>query len=297
MLLALNLLFSIVGIVSFVLFIIVLINSFKHGGILKGILGLITCGLFTFIWGWIQHKKLKMTKIMATWTILTLLGMAGSGTVLAMGISSLMMLPQYLQGIPGMENLKLPNQESKKSTPKINWAKKNSKMNTAKKPGMQKASSPSNGQNVDWSQKAVALRQGDKYTDPNKAISYWSRAISSNQNTAAAYSNRGLAYHELKQYQKAVQDYGQAIKLNPTHAAAYNNRGNSYYEMNQYQLALNDFNHSLKLKPKYARAHMNRGLVYYQMNKTAQACKDFQRSCDQGDCEAMKWAMKNKICR
>ena len=75
----------------------------------------------------------------------------------------------------------------------------------------------------------------------------WNRAISSKQNTAAAYSNRGLAHHELKQYRKAVNDFNAAISKDPRYAAAYNNRGNSYYELNEYELALKDFNQSLKL--------------------------------------------------
>ena len=84
--------------------------------------------------------------------------------------------------------------------------------------------------------------------------------------------------------------------MDPDYAAAYNNRGNSYYELTDYQLALNDFNQSLKIKPKYAKALLNRGLVFYQMDKNVQACKDFQSSCDQGDCDGIKWAIKSGIC-
>ncbi len=105
-------------------------------------------------------------------------------------------------------------------------------------------------QNVDWGQKALGLWQDDKYKDPNEAVDYWNRAILNQQNTVVAFSNRGLAYHELKQYQKAVKDYSAAIKRDPGYAAAYNNRGNSYYELTEYQLALNDFNQSLKLQPQ-----------------------------------------------
>ena len=278
----------IMNLLCLVFFIMVLVKLFKNEGALKGILGFF-CGIYTFIWGWMKHKQLGMTKVMAAWSIIIV---AGIVIVPVMGVSSALMIPQYLQQVSG-GSVKLTSFESSKKTPKINWANKKNKMN----PGQKQVPTPSNGRNVDWSQKALALYQGGKYTDPNKAISYWSRAISSKQNTAAAYSNRGLAYHGLKQYQKAVQDYSQAIKLDPGYAAAYNNRGNSYYELSEYKLALNDFNRSLQIKPKYAKAHLNRGLVYYQMNKTPQACNDFQRSCDQGDCEGIKWAKKNRICK
>jgi regulator of sirC expression with transglutaminase-like and TPR domain len=62
-------------------------------------------------------------------------------------------------------------------------------------------------------------------------------------------------------------------------------------------LALADFNESLRLKPDHSKAHFNRGLVYYQLNNKDQACGDFQRACDLGDCDGIKWAMKNAICK
>jgi len=283
----------IINILCLVFFFIVLVKLFKNEGALKGILGFF-CSIYTFIWGWMKHKQLGMTKIMATWSILTVVGMV---MVPVMGVSTALMIPQYLQEMTGNGSIKLTNLESSQQSPKINWTKKNKKVKSAPESGLKKSTPPLPEQNADWSQKALALWQGSKYTDPNKALNYWSRAISSNQNTAAAYSNRGLAYQDLKQYQKAVADYSQAIKLDPAYAAAYNNRGNSYYALNEYQLALNDFNQSLKLKPQNANAYLNRGLVFYQMAKDAEACNDFQKSCDQGDCDGIKWAMKNGICK
>lgn len=65
---------AIVGIAVFVLFILVLIKLFQNEGTGKGILGLI-CGLYTFIWGWMKHKELNITKIMIAWSALIVLSM------------------------------------------------------------------------------------------------------------------------------------------------------------------------------------------------------------------------------
>jgi len=273
----------IINILCLVFFFVVLVKLFKNEGALKGILGFF-CSIYTFIWGWMKHKQLGMTKIMTTWSILTVVGMV---MVPVMGVSSALMIPQYLQQMSGGGDFKFSNLDSAKKTLKAKLPQKKKTMESDQQVPEQ---------NVDWSQKALALWQGGKYRDPNKAVDYWNRAISGNQNTAVAYSNRGLAYRDLKQYQKAVKDFSEAIKLDPAYAAAYNNRGNAYYELNEYQLALNDFNQSLKYKPQYAKAYLNRGLVFYQMDKNAQACQDFQKSCDQGDCDGIKWAMKNGIC-
>lgn len=61
-----------VGIGSLICFIIVLIKLFQNEGALKGILGLI-CGLYTFIWGWMNADKLGIKNIMLIWTVLILI--------------------------------------------------------------------------------------------------------------------------------------------------------------------------------------------------------------------------------
>lgn len=50
-------------------FIMVLIKLFQENGALHGILGLI-CGLYTFIWGWINANRLNIKNIMIIWTLL-----------------------------------------------------------------------------------------------------------------------------------------------------------------------------------------------------------------------------------
>ena len=139
----------------------------------------------------------------------------------------------------------------------------------------------------------IVLRRGLWGDD---VVRFWGQAIKHKQNTVKAYNNRGLAYHDLKQYELAIKDYSQAIQLDSGYVAAYNNRGNSYYEMANFQEALKDFNQSLQLKPDYSKAHLNRGLAFYQMDKNIQACTEFQKACDLGECDGLKWALKNEMC-
>ena len=58
------------GLASFVCFIIVLIKLFKSKGALHGILGILSCGLYPFIWGWINAATLNIKNIMILWTVL-----------------------------------------------------------------------------------------------------------------------------------------------------------------------------------------------------------------------------------
>jgi len=66
----LGILGTIAGLGCLVCLIIVLIKQFQNGGALHGIIGIITCGLWTFIWGWINSGKLNIRNIMLIWTLL-----------------------------------------------------------------------------------------------------------------------------------------------------------------------------------------------------------------------------------
>jgi hypothetical protein len=59
-----------VGLASLVCFIIVLIKQFQNGGALHGIIGIVTCGIWTMIWGWMNAGKLNIKNLMMIWTLL-----------------------------------------------------------------------------------------------------------------------------------------------------------------------------------------------------------------------------------
>ena len=66
----LSILALVASIGSLICFIIVLIKQFQNGGALHGIIGIITCGIWTFIWGWMNAGKLNIKNIMMIWTLL-----------------------------------------------------------------------------------------------------------------------------------------------------------------------------------------------------------------------------------
>ena len=287
---------GIAEVVGLVLWIIVLIKMFKNEGALKGILGFF-CGIYVFVWGWMKHKQLAMTKTMAVWSLVIVLPML---LMPVMGVSSVLEMQQYVEAYNGNGDAKISKPNSKINLKKKLLAKKKTRktaLKTTKEKTGKQAVTANDKRNVDWSQKAMALWEDSKFKNPQMAVDYWTRAISKKQNTVQAYNNRGIAYHELKQYKKAIKDYSQAIKLDPAFVSAYNNRGNSYYELNKYDLALADYNQSLKRMPDFGKAHLNRGLAYYQLDKTDRACNDFKNAADHGEDDGIKWAKKNAVCK
>jgi len=284
----LGILFPLLSLVGLIVFIIVLIKQFKHGGALQGILGIITCGLWTFIWGWIKHKSLAMTKLMILWTIIQVTPLILFGVF---GAAMMGEMYKMIGEIAGDPKLVMKQNQERTVNPRLN--RNNAR---AKLPKRTVNKAPA-ANNTDWNAAALALWQNGQYNDPDKAKKYWDKAIAANPRLAEAYNNRGLAFYNLKQHQQAIEDFSQAIRINPKYAEAYNNRGNAYYALDQYQQAEADFNQSLQFRPKYARAHLNRGLAFFQMQKVTESCSDFKRACDLGDCDGLQWAMQNGFCK
>lgn len=83
----LGILFLIVCLGSFICWIMVLIKQFQNAGPVHGIIGIITCGIWTLIWGWMNAAKLNIQKLMMIWTVLIViyivLYIAGAGAMMS----------------------------------------------------------------------------------------------------------------------------------------------------------------------------------------------------------------------
>lgn len=281
-----SIIFAVAVIGYLILFVVVLLKSFKEGGFLHGILGIVTGSIYTFVWGWMKSKSLQLAKTMLVWTLMA---------VIAVALPFVFGTQEILAGIPYSDMLGL-TQSSSKSTAKSSLKRLPPQL-------ARKRKAPESQQNVasnadgDWNSKAISMWKNGKYSDPRKALQYLNTAIKEDPKLSEAYNNRGNAYRDLKNFRRALQDYQQAINLNPKFHQAYNNRGNVYFDQNNYQRAIADYNQSIALNPSYDLAYLNRGLAFHQLKNDDLACKDFQKACQLGDCDGMNWAKANGVCR
>ena len=79
------------------------------------------------------------------------------------------------------------------------------------------------------------------------------------QNTSAAYLNRGNAYLSKGQLDNALADYNHAIHLSPSLYMAYINRGTIYDKMGQADKAIEDADTAIRLDPNLGAAYDTRG--------------------------------------
>ncbi len=113
-----------------------------------------------------------------------------------------------------------------------------------------------------------------------QAIADFDRAMQINPGIAVAYYNRGAAYGQLGNFQQAVSDYNRAIEINPEYANAYNSRGVAYRKLGDLRQALSDYNRAIDIDPEHAEARNNRGVAQGALGNRGQAISDLDRAIE-----------------
>jgi lipoprotein NlpI len=137
----------------------------------------------------------------------------------------------------------------------------------------------SHAQSFDNAKNCVAEVQKN---DLDLTIDHCTAAIQSaelsDQELAAAFHNRGLAYYHKKEYDSAIEDYDHAIRLGLKDSDSFYHRGLAYFDKNDYDRAIQDLNQTLKLNPDSVAALQKRGWAYENKNDYDQAIRDYDRA-------------------
>jgi Tfp pilus assembly protein PilF len=290
----LGILIALCLICSLVYWIIVVVRLFKEKGAIHGILGIVI-SLYPFIWGWIKHKELKLTKTMLIWTISYVLAIA-----LSIGMSifvPVMFADKMTKNLPGVMQQSVKRQgivptkrPPRKTIPRV------ARKKAAVQPGAKKTDPKAMTQEQeikmldelikgDGNNAAALYNRAWLYAskkDFEKAVKDYTKAIQVDKGQADIYFNRGLLYMEMKKYDLAVKDFDEAIKLNPRDADAYCNRGGVNNQLGKMDLAIEDYTKALKIRPNDADTFYSRGVVYQFMGNKAKAIEDFKKAAKMG---------------
>jgi tetratricopeptide (TPR) repeat protein len=123
------------------------------------------------------------------------------------------------------------------------------------------------------------------------AIRDFDEALPLNPRYAPAYSFRGAARSEKREYGLAIRDYGMAIVLNPKDDLAYFGRGNAWRATKQYGRALRDYDEVIRLKPQDALGYNNKAWVLATCPEAKY--RDGKRAVElaRKACELSKWRL------
>ena len=144
--------------------------------------------------------------------------------------------------------------------------------------------------------KAHVFWKGDNCTDPQEALLILTEAITQDQDFAAAWAYRGLAYSELEKREEAFDDLTKAIRLDPK-TAYYADRGLVSLRGGVLSAARRDLDYSLKKDQKQYRAWNLLGEVALREGNTEQACRYYAKGCSNGDCVPLQQARKDGQCK
>jgi len=99
------------------------------------------------------------------------------------------------------------------------------------------------------------------------AITDFNKVISLDPKNAGVYTDRGFVYGIVGQPEDAIADFSRALEIDPKNAKAYQNRGVAYENIGQPDRAIADFLKTIEIEPKYIKAYVNLGLIYLQQKK------------------------------
>jgi len=103
-------------------------------------------------------------------------------------------------------------------------------------------------------------------------------ALDINPDSAAAYSNRGVAYFKQEQYEKAAGDFHEALMQQPLEASLHRLKAYAHYELEQYAAAVQHYTVALKFWHEPALCHEMRGVCYHNLHDFDKALEDLNAS-------------------
>ena len=113
-----------------------------------------------------------------------------------------------------------------------------------------------------------------------EAIEAFDRAVRIQPDFALAWTNRGYALGQLKQYVDKFSSCAQATYHEPEFAEAWNCRGLARYNLKQYEEALKEYNVAISVsadEQESSRAWFNKGQVLIKMGKYEEAIDATQK--------------------
>ncbi len=117
--------------------------------------------------------------------------------------------------------------------------------------------------------------------DPGSCTKALRNGALTRRDQAATYSNRGIIFARMDEYERALQDHNKAIELMPDMAQLYINRGNVYYRLRQYEEALREYQHATDMGsvPLYL-PYFNAGLALLKLKRDAEAVTVLERALE-----------------
>lgn len=91
------------------------------------------------------------------------------------------------------------------------------------------------------------------------------------------FTERGVSYFLLKDYENALLDFNRALQNYPHSASALEWRASIYVKLERYEEAMDDLDLAAKLEPYNSRVHYERGNLHNKLKQYAEAVADYRK--------------------
>lgn len=119
-------------------------------------------------------------------------------------------------------------------------------------------------------------------------VNLWKDVIQKSPMKARGYNGLGLAYYNMRQYDRAIAQFERAVALHPSYGSAFNNLGNAFYQKGLYDRAIEAQTRAIALEPDNPVFYFGRGMSLAERGDYDSAIRDYARatSIDPGYADA-----------
>ncbi|MBI3373436.1 MAG: tetratricopeptide repeat protein [Betaproteobacteria bacterium] len=142
-----------------------------------------------------------------------------------------------------------------------------------------------------WTNKGAVLGNLERYEE---AIQAYDRALAIDQNFAFAWNNKGIALGNLERYEEAIQAYDQAIAIDQNDAFVWRNKGNTLGDLKRYEEAIQACDRALAIDANYASAWNSKGSALQDLRRYEEAIQAYDGALTIDQNFAFAWINKGK---
>ncbi|MEM6395355.1 MAG: tetratricopeptide repeat protein [Bacteroidota bacterium] len=116
--------------------------------------------------------------------------------------------------------------------------------------------------------------------DFDNAIIWYEKAIEEDDNYAEPLNNLGALLKSKGEYQKAIDFFKRAITLMPNNVNAYYNWGNTLQDLKKYEESIDYYKKATEINPDYANAYNSWGNALYALQNYEEAIVYYKKAIE-----------------